>query len=227
DAIRASLKGALIAWDPVAQRQVWRSEQPGPGAGGALVTAGNLVFEGNMQGAFKAFDAANGRELWRFQAHTAVQGSPVSYSVEGKQFIIVLSGYGGGFGISTPLGDGTHIRPNGRILAFRLGGTARLPKRDDYGLPPLVSVDETFSQEQVERGKHIYETTCAWCHGSSAQSSGVAPDLRRSAALADSALWRDIVLGGVLSAGGMASFADVLSPEEAESVRAYVTRRRP
>lgn len=225
EAIKRAVKGALIAWDPVAQRQVWRVEQPSPGSGGALATAGGLVFEGNVQGAFKAFDAADGRELWRFDAHTAVQGSPVTYRADGDQFVVVLSGYGGGFGLSTPLGDGMRVRPNGRVLAFRLGGTAKLPEHQEPDVPPLVRVDEKFPLKQVEQGKQIYETTCIWCHGSAGQSSGVAPDLRRSAALADKALWREIVIGGALSAGGMASFADVMTAQDAEAIRAYVATR--
>lgn len=225
ESIRASLKGALIAWDPVAQRQVWRAEQPGPGSGGALATAGNLVFEGNLQGMFKAFDAKTGKEMWRFQAQTAVQGSPVSYETGGEQYVVVLSGYGGGFGISTAFGDGTRNRPNGRVLAFKLGGTARLPAFDEGDLPPFAKVTDTFSPDQVARGKRMYETTCSWCHGSAGQASGVAPDLRRSVVLPDKALWRDVVIGGVLAQRGMASFRDVLSADDAEAVRAYVANR--
>lgn len=225
ESIRASLKGALIAWDPVNQRQVWRAEQPGPSSGGALATAGNLVFEGNLQGTFKAFDALNGKELWRFGAQTAVQGSPVSYKIGGKQYVVVLSGYGGGFGISTAFGDGTRNRPNGRVLAFKLGGTERLPAFDAGTLPPFIRVTEAFSPDQVARGKHIYETTCIWCHGSAGQASGVAPDLRRSAALGDKTLWRQVVIDGILAPRGMASFSDVLSPYDAEAIRAYVAAR--
>ncbi|WP_324739986.1 PQQ-dependent dehydrogenase, methanol/ethanol family [Tsuneonella sp. CC-YZS046] len=220
--IRASLKGALIAWDPVRQREVWRASQPGPGSGGALATAGNLVFEGNMQGAFKAFDASNGKELWRFQAQTAVQGSPVTYEANGQQYVVVMSGYGGGFGISTPLGDGTRNRPNGRVLAFRLGAEGRLPAFDEGALPPFVRVREVFPRSQIAIGQRVYETTCSWCHGSGGQSSGVAPDLRRSVALDDAKLWDEIVMGGMLSERGMGSFKGILSNGEVEAVRAYV-----
>jgi quinohemoprotein ethanol dehydrogenase len=225
DAIRAGLKGALVAWDPVRQRQVWRAEQPGPGSGGALATAGGLVFEGNMAGQFRAFDAAGGAELWHFQAQTAVQGSPVSYVVNGRQYVLVVSGYGGGFGLSTPLGDGTHNRPNGRVLAFRLDGDARLPAYHEVPLAPFVHVTDRFSPERIARGKAMFETTCAWCHGSAAQASGVVPDLRRSGALGDAGAWRAIVLDGALSAQGMAGFRDILDPSGAEDLRAYVAQR--
>lgn len=225
DQIRASLTGALVAWDPVAQREVWRAEQPGPGSGGTLATAGGLVFEGNMRGGFTAYDAGSGATLWEFRAQTAVQGSPVTYTAGGQQYVLVLSGYGGGFGLSTPLGDGTRDRPNGRALAFRLGGTAKLAAYQEAPLPPFAKVDETFPRSQIAQGKRFYETICSWCHGSAAQSSGVAPDLRRSLALPDRQLWQAIVIGGALSDGGMASFKNVLSREDAEAVRAYVANR--
>ena len=223
--IRASLKGELIAWNPVSQHEVWRAAQPGPASGGTLATAGDVVFEGNMRGGFQAFDARDGKRLWQFQAQTAVQGTPVSYGAGGEQYVVVLSGYGGGFGLSTPLGDGTHNRPNGRVLAFRLGGTAQLPAWQEPALSPFVRVDKSFTPAQLAIGKRIFETTCAWCHGSAAQSSGVVPDLRRSAALSDPKLWQAIVRGGALKDGGMASFKDIASPSDAEAIRGYVAQR--
>lgn len=221
-AIRASLKGALIAWDPVAQRQVWRTEQPGPANGGVLATAGNLVFEGNPQGQFEAFDATNGKRLWRFQAQTQIAGSPISYSIRGEQYIAVLSGAGGGYGLTSPFGDDKRAKPNGRVLAFKLGGRATLPPHTPPALGPAIIPSDAFTPAQSARGRRIYETTCGWCHGPGAVSSGVLPDLRRSAALADRDTWKAIVIDGMLSDRGMASFRKVLPPDDVESVRSYV-----
>ena len=183
------------------------------------------MFEGNILGGFRAFDARNGKELWSFKAHTAVQGTPVSYGVDDDQYVVVLSGYGGGYGLSTPLGNGTHVRPNGRVLAFKLGGTAQLPHWDEPALPSFVKVSTRFTEQQLATGKQIFETTCSWCHGSAAQASGVAPDLRRSGALDNAELWRSIVVDGVLKDRGMASFRDIASNSEAESIRGYVAAR--
>ncbi|WP_229814246.1 PQQ-dependent dehydrogenase, methanol/ethanol family [Novosphingobium colocasiae] len=223
--LRAGLKGALIAWDPVQQKQVWRAEQPGPASGGALATAGGLVFEGNITGTFKAFDARSGQTRWQFKAQTAVQGSPVSYAVGGHQYVLVVSGYGGGYGLSTPLGDGTRHRPNGRVLAFRLDGKETLPALPEEALAPFTPVADAFTPAQAEAGRRGFETTCAWCHGSGAQSSGVAPDLRRSPLLADSQAWRAVVIDGALADQGMAGFPDLFSPADAEALRAYVASR--
>ena len=66
-ATRAILKGELLAWDPVKQKEAWRVQYDGPWNGGALATAGNLVFQGNARGEFQAFDAANGKPLWKLR----------------------------------------------------------------------------------------------------------------------------------------------------------------
>jgi quinohemoprotein ethanol dehydrogenase len=221
-AIRASLTGALIAWDPVAQREVWRAPQPGPANAGVLSTAGGLVFEGNPQGAFDAFDAGTGRRLWHYQAQTQVVGSPVSYAVGGVQYVAVLSGAGGGYGLTSPFGDDKRRKPNGRVLVFRLDGKAALPDFAPPALTPAVVTTESFDAAKIAQGGRIFETTCGWCHGPGAISSGVLPDLRRSAALRDAATWRAIVIDGALADGGMASFSRIMTPADADAVRAYV-----
>lgn len=224
--IRKSLKGALIAWDPVARKEVWRARQPGPASGGTLATAGNLVFEGNLQGTFRAFAADSGKELWHFQAETAVQGSPISYEIAGEQYVLVLSGYGGGFGLSTAFGDGrARNRPFGRALAFKIGGKAKWRPEQEVPVGDPTPVSDSFTVASIAEGKRVYETTCAWCHGAGAQSSGLAPDLRRSTALADKAIWQKVVIDGAMSHGGMASFDDILSRQQANAARGYVAQR--
>lgn len=224
-AARASVKGALVAWDPVAQREVWRAEQPGPANAGTMVTAGNLVFEGNPQGAFRAFDAKSGKELWKFQAQTSVGGSPITYSIDGEQYVLVVSGAGGGFAVSSPFLDDKRAKPNGRVLAFRLGGTAALPAYDAPALNPATAPPGVFTPAQIEHGGRIFETTCSWCHGAGAVSGGVLPDLRRSSVLGNRDIWQDVVLGGILADRGMVSFSRNMKPEDAEAVRAYVVAK--
>jgi mono/diheme cytochrome c family protein len=214
--------GALIAWDPVAQREVWRVAQPGPSSAGTLATAGDVVFEGNQQGRFQAFDARNGRVLWSFQAQTAVIGSPISYGIDGVQYVLVVSGAGGGFAVSTPFLDDKHPKPNGRVLAFRLGGTAKLPEFTPPALGKATAPGDRFTSAQVIAGGRIFETTCAWCHGGGAVSGGVLPDLRRSPMLASRDAWRSVVIDGVLADRGMVSFSRSMDASQAEAVRAYV-----
>jgi PQQ-dependent dehydrogenase (methanol/ethanol family) len=89
-------RGQFTAWDPVAAKKVWSIDERFPVWSGALVTAGDVVFYGTMEGWFKALDARDGRELWRFKCGSGIIGQPVSYrGPDGRQYIAVLSGVGG------------------------------------------------------------------------------------------------------------------------------------
>ncbi len=222
-AVRAILKGQLLAWDPVAQKEVWRVQYDGPWNGGVLATAGNLVFQGNAKGQFQAFDATNGKPLWSFDAQTGVQAGPVSYTVGGTQYVAVMAGYGGAYPISTGYGDAPQrIALNGRVLVFKLGGTAMLSPREDIALPPANPPTDSFTAAQIAEGGSLFEGNCGVCHGAGARSTGIIPDLRRSSALPDRASWARVVHGGALKEQGMISFAKFLTKDQVEAIRSYV-----
>ncbi|MEA2600317.1 MAG: lanthanide-dependent methanol dehydrogenase [Acidobacteriota bacterium] len=89
-------RGAFTAWDPAAGRAVWSVPEPFPAWSGALVTAGDVVFYGTMEGWFKALDARTGKELWKFKTGSGIIGQPISYrGPDGKQYVAILSGVGG------------------------------------------------------------------------------------------------------------------------------------
>jgi lanthanide-dependent methanol dehydrogenase len=89
-------RGVFTAWDPVAARKVWSIEERFPVWSGALVTAGDVVFFGTMDGWFRAVDAKSGAPLWQFKTESGIVGQPVSYrGPDGKQYIAVLAGVGG------------------------------------------------------------------------------------------------------------------------------------
>ena len=88
-----TVAGRLIAWDPVAGREVWRVEQPLPLSGGTLSTDGNLVFQGRADGTLTAHRATDGEVLWEFQHETGIAAPPITYSVDGTQYVAVLSGW--------------------------------------------------------------------------------------------------------------------------------------
>jgi quinohemoprotein ethanol dehydrogenase len=216
----SSFQGRLVAWDPVAQKEVWSVAHPSLQNGGVLATAGHLVFEGTGDGQFEARRASDGDLLWSFKAQDGIMAGPVSYALAGTQFVAVVSGYGGGFGLGAAA-DTPTSRPNGRLLAFRLGGEATLPE-ENHALAPLVRPTERFNDSQVNDGRLLYTQHCYRCHGAGAQSAGVLPDLRRSPALSDRTAWVAIVNDGTLESQGMVSFRRWLSPEQIESIRAYV-----
>jgi len=224
-AIKALYKGYLLAWDPIAQREIWRVQHDGPSNGGTLATAGDLVFEGDALGTFRAYQARTGKRLWAFEAHDAIMAGPVSYAVGGEQYIAVMAGLGGGYGLTSPFIKDKRPKLNGRVLAFRLKGQAVLPPFDPPPLAPANPSRERFTPEQTARGRDVYNTTCGWCHGAGTESGGVIPDLRRSAILTDRDSWNQVVIGGLLKERGMVSFAKLITPADAEAIRAFVNQR--
>ncbi len=222
------LKGHLAAWDPVAQKEVWRVEAGHPWNGGVLATAGNLVFEGNAMGEINAYRADTGQRLWSMQTDTGILAPPITYEAGGEQYLAVEAGWGGAFGLAAgELARVSQIDRGNvpRILAFALNGTDRLPPpppRRDAKLEPRPEVG---SAAVVEHGKAIYHLYCGTCHGDTAVSGGVLPDLRYSAAAGNAQLWESIVHDGALRAGGMVAFGSELSRAEVEAIRAYVVHR--
>ncbi|MGZ5198539.1 MAG: methanol/ethanol family PQQ-dependent dehydrogenase [Telluria sp.] len=88
--------GEFMAWDPVGARKVWAIKEHYPAWSGALVTAGDIVFYGTMEGWFKALDAKTGKELWKFKTGSGIIGQPMTYKgPDGRQYVAVLSGVGG------------------------------------------------------------------------------------------------------------------------------------
>ena len=128
EVIKASSKGHLLAWDPVTQKEVWRVPYPGPWNGGVLSTAGDLVFEGAATGFIHAYRASDGEKLWEFPAQTGVVAPPMSYEIDGEQYITVMAGWGGIF----PLISGPSSWASGepinrsRVLTFKLGGKSKI-----------------------------------------------------------------------------------------------------
>jgi quinohemoprotein ethanol dehydrogenase len=221
-----SVGGRLVAWDPVQQKEVWKVDRPGPWNGGILATAGNLVFEGTASGNFEAYRADKGEKVWSFAAQTGVMAGPVTYTVDGQQYVAVLAGWGGVF----PLVAGEvsfksgRVRNISRMLAFKIGGKASLPELAKLDEPVLNPPPATADAATVKNGEQLFQRYCAACHGDVAVGGGVLPDLRYSSTLA-SDQWFDIVLGGKLKKTGMTSFAKELSRKDATDIRAYVIFR--
>jgi quinohemoprotein ethanol dehydrogenase len=213
-------KGYLLAWDPVAQRAAWRVDHAGVWNGGTLATAGNLVAQGAADGRFVIYSADKGQKLWEMPIQTGAVAGPISYSVEGEQYIVVNAGWAGSIAIIGGMAP-THRAPS-RVLAFKLGGTAKLPPVPDRG-PPTPPA-QTASKETIAKGEAIYRGTCRLCHGLDVVSGGMTPDLRYMTTETHKA-FKDIVLYGARAKDGMAPFADMLTPEDADAIHAYIIDR--
>jgi len=100
-------------------KRAWQRRTDQPMIGGALATAGNLVFTGEGNGHFNAYDARSGKTLWTFQGGAGCNAPPVSYSVGGKQYIAVACG--GNYQLGYPLGNA--------VLVFSLHGGSSAAKK--------------------------------------------------------------------------------------------------
>jgi quinohemoprotein ethanol dehydrogenase len=207
----------LQAWDPKTGRQVWAGDEGQGANGGAVATAGELVFEGNGAGhQLRAFDARTGKVLWAFDAQTAVLASPISYELDGKQYIAVSVG-----------GNASdYYAPNySRLLVFALEGKAKLPATQPYTPRPLMPppLDAQATAADVQAGEQLYARNCLMCHGDRGrQARGLFPDLTRTPMLYTQDGFNAVVLQGQLSTRGMASFGDALKPEDTFRIRNFL-----
>ena len=211
----------LIAWDPIRQEKAWEVRHDSGVPGGTLATAGGLVFQGIGQGRFAAFDASTGALLWASEIGIDVMAPPVTYRVDGEQYIVVLAGVGGSFGNHYTAFDHDNA---GRVLGYKLDGKAAMPR---VQLRPTRKVSWPrldVPPDVIRRGRQVYAETCFTCHGIGLQSSGVYPDLRTASAETHEQ-WDAIVRGGIRTQKGMPSFADVVSADDARAVHAYVLDR--
>ncbi|MFZ5618800.1 MAG: PQQ-dependent dehydrogenase, methanol/ethanol family [Pseudomonadota bacterium] len=222
-ALRAMLKGRLLAWDPVKQEPRWSVEHFGPWNGGVLSTKGGLVFQGTSDAHFAAYDAKTGDRLWKFFTQTGVVAAPIAYEIDGEQYVSVAAGWGGAYtllvGGIVPTGSEAKV---GRVLTFKLGATSELQPVNIPGQAKAAPPASTAAPKTIMAGMAAYMESCAVCHGDRAMTSGLVPSLRHSPLLGDRNLWRAVVRGGARASLGMGNFSDIVDDDTSEAIRAYV-----
>jgi PQQ-dependent dehydrogenase (methanol/ethanol family) len=226
DALRPLMKGRLLAWDPVTQREAWRVEHDGPWNGGTLTTAGNLVFQGTADGKFVAYRADNGERLWDFATQTGVVAPPMTYAVDGEQYISVNVGWGGAYALVFGEFVTPESLPNvSRVLTFKLGADGKLPQPDWKPRVVFNPPAQTGDEKSIREGFGLYQDICMGCHGLNAVSGLLIPDLRGSAYLHDPAGWNAVVRDGALKENGMAAFGQWLDESQAAAIRDYIIQQ--
>lgn len=222
---RDAISGHLVAWDPVKQKAAWRIKLPGAVNGGTLATAGGLVFQGTLEGNFRAYDAKSGQLLWSVDNGGATFAGPVTYKVGDVQYVATLAGDGtpiylaGGFVLPR-----VGTRANAKVNVYSLKGTAKLAIKRQAPLPFPQPPKMSGNAAQLARGANVYSQNCIFCHGIGAVTGGVITDLRRSPVLQSRDAWAATVHGGRLD-DGMPDFSGWISDADAEAVRAYVASK--
>jgi quinohemoprotein ethanol dehydrogenase len=220
----------LQAWDPVAQREVWRAPHDKRWHGGVYATAGNLVVQGLSTGFVNFYDANSGELLKSIETGTGILAAPMSYEVNGTQYIAVTAGYGGALGrFFGGMGMAQDRYQNyGRILAYKLDG-------DKTPLPPEVpslAIPEPppspgVSDEILEQGGVLYAAHCVRCHAAMGPNwvYNTYPDLSLMSQ-GTHAVFRQIVLEGLFQPAGMASFDDLLNSDEVDAIHAWIIQQQ-
>lgn len=221
--LRSTMKGRLIAWDPVARKARWTVEHGNAWNGGVLSTAGGLVFQGKLSGEFAAYDAATGAKLWSTDLKSGGASGPGTYMIDGEQYVTITTGWGSAFALAAGFAYDEKVPSTvGKVVTYKLGGTGQIAAVDFPAIEKTPKAAAFGNLATISAGTVHYARNCAVCHGPLAVSSGVLPDLRWSAITGDAEAWNNVVLDGDLSANGMVSFAEHLTPQDAEAIRAYV-----
>ena len=215
--------GFLLAWDPVDQEAAWRVPLAYWWNGGVLSTAGGLVFQGGADGRFVAYDAATGDQLWEASTGMGIIAPPVTYELDGRQYVSVVAGWGGVMHSDVgPVGDAARYEQFGRVFTFTRGGDAEWPPLELRRTEPYVPTNDLPSDAaSIAEGGDLFESTCSTCHGAEGGSTGSYPNLQNSTQdVHDS--FEAIVLGGVWEPLGMPSFEGMFTSEQVTLMHAYI-----
>ncbi len=211
---------SLLAWDPVKQSVAWSVPQDHYWNAGTLTTAGNLVFQGRADGHLLAYDARNGESLWDFDAGLGISAPPITYKLNGRQYIALLVGWGGGY----PAWNGdmgwaykAHTR---RLIAFSLDGEVELPKLPPPYFPVPIKDDTFIVEDALAYEGAVLFDPCSWCHG-----GGVAaPDLTASMIPLDHESFVSVVREGSRAGLGMPAY-QYLTDDQLLALRHFIRRQ--
>ena len=214
----SSPQGMLIAWDPLQKKVAWRVDHQTPWNAGVLATAGDLVFQGTAEGQLVAYKADTGEKLWQTSVGSGVIAPPVTYLVDGKQYLTVAVGWGGAWGTSNK--NTEHVYP-GRIYTFALGENQPAPVLNSPTPKVLIEGEVTATEQQIAQGAALMGNNCAVCHGDAGDGGGNIPDLAYSSKAMHQNIQK-IVREGMLESVGMPNLGNKLTAEEVELIQQYI-----
>lgn len=223
-------RGYLRAWDPVTNKVAWQVETSDRwvgqtsalwNGGGAMTTAGGLVFQGRSTGYLHVYKADTGQPLATINIGISMMAAPMTYELDGEQYVAIMAGFGGALGGTHHEGTAAHRYGNaGKLVVLRLGGgTVPLPaeihREAKFARPPA---ERYGSAQMISSGVDLFARHCSHCHKNDA-TSGTVPDLRRITAQTYGQ-FEAIVLGGIRADKGMGSFKALLDARDVDAIRA-------
>lgn len=212
-------QGQLVAWNPKTQKEAWRVDYPATfWNGGVVATAGGLVFQGTGEGKFIAYDAADGKKLWEFNVGSGVIAPPVTYMMDGKQYVSIAVGWGGNPGHRVRF---TEQNYPGTLFTFELGGKPTYDGFIKTKPKELIQLPVTASEAEIEKGKLLYNANCRTCHGMMGDNGGSIPNLTYSSE-GTFGIMEEIVLKKMYYNKGMPDFSDRLGSEDVQAIKNYV-----
>jgi quinohemoprotein ethanol dehydrogenase len=214
----------IRAWDPVAGKTVWEHETSSGVRGydgGTMSTAGNLVFQGRGSGELWVYAADSGKVLKTIPTGSHIMAAPMTYSVNGEQYVAVQAGYGGAaitVGSIPRSSAAVKYQNVNRIIAFKLGGPAVPTPAQRVATPLEKPPAQNASSESIRAGEAKFVQECSRCH---VLGPSVTPDLRNLSPGLHAA-FKAIVLRGAVAPTGMERFDDVLDEKDVDNIHAYL-----
>ena len=214
----------LKAIDPMSGTVKWEADYDGwQDRAGVLATESGLVVHGTLSGKLIVRDADTGKVLKSIDTGTSILAAPMTYRVNGVQYIAIQAGWGGGgWGFVPPYAAAYSKGNQNRLLVFKLGGRD-VPIPDD--LPALEPAPEPPAQfedatpQMIAMGNALFTENCSICHSNQARAP--LPDLRRMNEGTHEA-FEQIVLEGLLLPNGMPRWDDVLDEDQAKAIHAFL-----
>lgn len=218
---QSKMEGRLTAWDPATGKIRWKAG-PLTFLNGGTMVAGDLVFQGSASGYLDAYDAANGKRVAHIFVGTVITAAPMTYELDGTQYLAVLAGAGGPQGgFFGPDVVASQYENRQRLVVLKIGGgkIPLPPKRKPLVLPPMPDPIPA-SPAQMKLGEQLFLDRCSRCHAVGG-ALAVYPNLWMMPQGTIDA-FDQIVGQGALSYAGMANFSDQLSPSDIAAIKAYI-----
>ena len=172
-----------------------------------------------------AYDATTGDKLWENYTGSGVIAAPITFQVGETQYVAIMSGWGGAFGVVGSRSARKAAKSEGRVVVYALGATGEEIERKPVQETQVTKIEHDSTPEMIDAGKVAYNRYCLVCHGYSAVGGNVITDLRQSIPRTYN-FYDQIILEGRRVENGMPKFDKVLTSEDVANIRAYVLTRR-